>query len=53
MTGRVVGTIGQVGDAVGNRYLGSVTTAEQYQKRLTGALEGKKKQLGAAPAGKP
>ena len=50
MTGRVVGMIVQVGCAVGNRYLRSVTTAEQYQKRLTGALEGTKKQLGAVAA---
>ena len=50
MADRVVSMIVQVGGAVRNQYLRSLTTAEQYQKRLTGALQGTKKQLGAVAA---
>ena len=50
MTDRVVSMIVQVGGAARNQYLRSLNTAEQYQKRLTGALQGTKKQLGAVAA---
>lgn len=50
MADRVVSMVVRVGGAVRDRYLRSLTTAEQYQKRLTGALQGTKKQLGAVAA---
>lgn len=47
MADRTVSMIVQVGGAVRNSYLRAVQTAEERQRRLTGALEGTKKQLGA------
>ena len=50
MTDRTVSMRVQVGGAVRGQYLRALETAQERQERLTGALAGTKKQLGAVAA---